>query len=796
MVGCGRFPALPASCSPRQETGFGLVPGTTPDQRAGGPSGQLSGITVLAGPSGCGKTTLAAAVADDVFRSAGADLVAWVNGSSRADVLVGYAGMLRDVTMTDLRTQPEAAATRMLAWLARTERTWLVVLDDVIDPAALRGLWPAGAAGRVIVTCRQNADLTGLGQLGARICRVGPFSPREALSYLASRLSDDTDQRAEALDLAADLGWQPLPLGLASSTMIGTTVSCRDYRQRFAARKTELLGRLPAEQITPVEIAWSLALDRADQRPPAGLARPVLTLLTLLDPAGVPARMLTTHSVCSSIALPGPQPLVTEQQIWAALASLAMVGMVEVEQPGRAAQVSMHPLLQTAGARLIPGKVLEAAALVAANGLLEAWPELAGAPVLGQALRDCAISLQEKTGQALWAPDPHPVLLQVGTSLADSGLAHHALSYWQALLSSSSQTLGAENEQTIVMRDQLAAAYAAAGELTEAIELYVLNVSLRERAGGPDHPDTLTARVSLANAHRAAGLLDAAIDGYARALSGREWALGTEAPDTLSARSQLAGAFHQVGRFDEAIKLYRRNVADWERRGGSEDRETLAEYVNLGRALQAAGEVDEAIRIFRRVRSVREKALGPEHADTLTTVASLAYAYRAAGRIKEAIPCYRQALAGREAILGPDHPDTLTALANLASCYHEAQKLKDAISLYERVLADRERIQGPDHPDTLTASGGLAAAYHSAGRLADAVPVYERTVAGFERVLGPDHPDTLTSRGNLAHAYYNARRLAEATEVFERALADCERVLGENHPLTTTMRENFLAISR
>lgn len=795
-VRSGRFAYLPPQCSPRLETGFGLPQGPVPDQLPGGASGRQARLTVLAGPSGCGKTTLAAAVASEAIRSGGVDAVAWINASSRADVLVGYAQLLYELGLADLREQPETAAARMLVWLARAEPGWLIVLDDVIDTATLRGLLPAGAGGQVIVTCRQTADLTELSGLGGRICQVGSFSPREALTYLSTRLSEDTDQRAEALDLAADVGWQPLPLGLAAATMLGTRLSCRDYRQRFSARMGELLGRLPAEQITPVEVAWSLALDRADQRPPAGLARSLLTLLTLLDPAGVPAAVLTTTSVSAVIALPGREPAITQQQVWAALASLAQVGLIEADQPGPQARISMHPLLQTAGARLIPGKVLESASLVAANALLEAWPPLSEDPVLAQALRDCAISLQEKTGEGLWMPDPHPVLLRAGASLTESGLAHHALSYWQSLLSVSSRVLGPDHDQTLAMRDQLAAALAAAGQIAEAIELYQFNLGVRERTIGPDHPATLTARENLADAYRTAGYLDAAIDGYSRVVTGREWALGADALGTLTARSQLAAACFQVRRLDDAIKLYRRNVTDWERVAGPGHRDTLAESVNLGRALQAAGELDEAIRILKSVRGVRERTMGATHPETLTTIAGLAYAYREAGRMKEALPCYRQALAGRQTMLGPDHPDTLTALANLASCYLAAQKLKEALPIYERVVTDRERIQGADHPDTLTALGNLAAAYHSAGRLGDAVRGYERTVAGFERVLGPDHPDTLTSRGNLAHAYFMARRLTEAIAVFERALADCERALGRDHPLTVTMRENLRAISR
>ena len=66
-----------------------------------------------------------------------------------------------------------------------TSRPWLVVLDDLADPANLEGLWPAGPAGRVLVT---SADATAVPR-GVRVVPVGPFSVREAISYLNGRLS-------------------------------------------------------------------------------------------------------------------------------------------------------------------------------------------------------------------------------------------------------------------------------------------------------------------------------------------------------------------------------------------------------------------------------------------------------------------------------------------------------------------------------------------------------------------------------------------------------------------------------
>jgi len=792
----GRVPALADFFSPRPETGYGIDANPVLVEPAGRPGGEYQAMTILVGPGGYGKTQLAAAVLQGHWRSRISDLQVWINAASRSAILVGYAQAASDIGLADRGALPEAAAMRFLDWLVRTDRRWLVVLDDVLDPATVRGLWPVGAAGQALVTCRPSADLSELAERGARTCPIGEFSRREALAYLTARLYDNSDQRVQALDLAADLGYMPLALALATATMAGTTLTCREYRLRFAGRRQELVGRAADASVSPAEVVWSLALDRADQRPPAGAARPVLALAAVLDPAGLPAQVLISRAACGYLSGRGNGAAADPKHAWAGLGNLVQSGLVKIDQATVAGLVAVHPVVQAAVRRLVPAVVLSEAARAAADALLEVWPLLEAEPALAQALRDCTGRLREIAGDALWTPEPHPVLIRAGTSLSDAGLAPSAIAYWQSLLNSSGRMLGAGHAQTLAFRDLLAAACEAAGQLDDAIDLYLISVAEREQAQGPDHPDTLTTRTSLARVYRATGMLEAAIDVYERALSDREWVLGTEHPDTLAARSQLASTYHLAGQLDSAIALYQSNLAEWERVFGPDHRESLAECANLGRVYQSAGRLDEAIAIFRRVHSVREKTLGANHPDTLTACGHLAYAYRTAGRMKEAIPCYRQTLAGREAVLGPDHLDTLTALANLASCYHSAHRMKEAIPLYERLLADRERLQGSDHPDTLTARGNLAGGYHSAGRLADAMPVYEQTLADFERVLGSDHPDTLTSRGNLAHAYYMARRHSDAIATFERTLADCERVLGLDHPLTQTIRDNLDAATR
>ncbi len=94
-----------------------------------------------------GKTQLAAAFAESLWQSGGVDLLVWIEATSRASVLSGYAAATAAVTGRDQASSGESVAAQFLSWLGETSRSWLMVFDDLSDPASLDGLWPARLAG-------------------------------------------------------------------------------------------------------------------------------------------------------------------------------------------------------------------------------------------------------------------------------------------------------------------------------------------------------------------------------------------------------------------------------------------------------------------------------------------------------------------------------------------------------------------------------------------------------------------------------------------------------------------------
>ena len=815
----GTVPPLADAYYPREQSGPDLASSLRPGQTVVLIHGEET-EQAPAAQGGTGKTQLAVEFTHAMWNSRAVEILIWVNAGSRESVITGFAQAANTVDASQPDEGAETAAARFVSWLAHTRRPWALVIDDLAELSDLEELWPAGASGRVLITTRLPADAFEDPAFEDRELRVVPvpgLNRREALDYVASRLTDYPDQRIEALDLGEDLDGLPLALAQATAAMSARRQGCREYRAQLAER----IRHMPAVPGASAAVlaTWSIAAECAHELPPTGLAWPTLVLAAMLDYHGVPGAVLTSPAACGYIAgRPSTANAADQNMVRAAINNLAQVGLVTIDPASSVRTVQMHASAQAAVRAYLPVADLEQVVLAAADALLETWPDGDGATEgqiaqgqiaqgqfaqaqfqqaqLEQALRDCAATLRTSDGGLLWKPEAHPLLFRAGLSLEHSRLSDAAITYWKSMVATSTRLLGPGHANAVVARDRLAAAYEAAGKSADAIAVFQTALTEREQHQGAEHPETIAARAHLAHAYQSAGRPADAISLYERTVADSVRLLGQAHPLTLDARASLAETHQASGNPREAVAAYEALLADAEHHLGAGHPTTLAARASLGAAYAASGRAKDAIAQYQRALADQERMHGPDHPDTIGARASLASAYRAAGKQKEAIAQYERVLAGRERIAGADHPDTIAARANLAFAVRSAGRLREAVPLYERTLADRMRVQGADHRDTLTARSNLAACYQQARRLTDAIPQYERAVADSERMLGPGDTETLTTRCNLATAYYTAGRLTDVVAVLQRALTDCERYLGPDHQMTQTVRENLDAATQ
>ncbi|MGX1973578.1 tetratricopeptide repeat protein [Streptomyces kronopolitis] len=613
---------------------------------------------VLSGPGGVGKSQLAASLARelrDQERSdgAGLDVLVWVRATGADQVISAYAEAAGRLNIPGVSPDDEDGAARLfLRWMAASGSRWLVVLDDVTDPAAIREWWPDSGTGRgwVLATSRrEDAQLSGEGR---SLVRVGLYTDSEARAYLRRRLTDAghvyLHDPIQAGEMAAELGHLPLALGHAAAYLINKRPTMADYLILLRDTSRRLGDLLPASADTegygrPVTASLLLSLDAVEEADASQLARPLLHLASLMDPLGHPVTAWTTPEVLDHLRTARPpqrrrlrkhHPPVTEAEVHNALEFLRTYALIT--QDTATAPLRMHALTARAVRETIPSGALTATARAAADAITSLWPHHDHEErELAALLRANVVHLDQLTRPALWQPTTHPCIYMASQSLTEAGLYHQAIEYDETTVRLSSSIHGPDHTDTLDARNNLAVSYRAVGRFEEALGLRERVLADYERVLGSDHPATFDARNNLGGSYGDVGRFEEAVDLGERVLADRERVLGSDHPTTLSTRHNLAVSYRDVGRFEEALDLGERVLADYERVLGSDHPTTLSTRHNLASSYRDVGRFEEAVDLGERVLADRERVLGSDHPATLSTRRSLARTREAAAALQQ-----------------------------------------------------------------------------------------------------------------------------------------------------------------
>lgn len=605
---------------------------------------------VLMGTGGSGKTQLAARYARAQLDAREVDLLVWVSASTRQAIVSAYADAAVEVAGADRADPAEKAADRFLAYLDVTGSRWLVVLDDVTDPAHVRGLWPpARPGGRVVVTTRRReAALTGGGR---EPVEVGLFSPEAAVAYMmaklhAHRVEDDPGQ---AVALARDLGYLPLALAQAAAYLIDAGMDCADYRRLLADQRSRLADLVPPDSGLPddhhatVAATWALSVKRADGLPPEHLAKPMLELISVLDSDGIPAAVLAAHVPRAHLAArreagtagegqgagpgSGERPEIaeiSEQEMNGALRCLHRLSLIEHAPTDPSRTVRAHQLIQRATRETLPPGDLHEACRVAAFGLAQSWRDCKEDATLARSMRANTAALISRVPDALRKPSFRPVAALYGESLERAGLLADAVSHYERLVEAACGWPGPDDPSTLSLRGHLARLRGQTGDLAGATSDGQRLLADMTRVHGPEHADTFAIRSDLISWQGEAGDPAGAASAARRLIDKMQRVLGHDHP---------------------AIWITLQSLTRWR-----------------GEAGDAAGAAKE----YQQMLASRPADMGPEHPATLTAIGNGAYWRGVAGDAPGALRAFRELHEKRLRVLGPDHPATLRARHNIA----------------------------------------------------------------------------------------------------------------------------------
>ncbi|WP_234537677.1 tetratricopeptide repeat protein [Streptomyces shenzhenensis] len=766
---------------------------------------------ILCGTGGVGKTQLAAQYARDLYESGRAEVLVWVNATSRSAVIDAFAGASVRLLGAG-RDEPQAAVQLFRKWLEQAPGTgrrrlgarWLVVLDDVPHVQALQNLWPPDVPhGRTLVTTR-NRDAVFLTTGRSRV-DVDRFTTREAVEYLTAKLARHGlhDTAEETAGLAEDLGRLPLALAQAIPYMVNRGLDCATYRARLANRARSLDDVLPTDtglpddQALTVAAAWDLSIDLADQQPPQGLARPMLHVLSLLDPNGIPEPVLlsppargylTGHAARPGAAGKGR----TETQDAAdALANLRQFSLIEYDARAGSGAVRIHQLIQRAVTERLADEDRTECARCTADALLDVWPGGERDMGLAAALRSNAGALTSCAEDVLYTPDTHGVLFRLGTSLGGVGRAAAARDYFKALARSVHRYLGHEHSDYFIARGHLAYWQGEAGDAVGAVEALDELLPRLKNTLGADHPETFAVRHGLAYWRGQAGNAVRAAAEFAELLLDHRRVLGDDHADTLGVRHDLARWRGEAGEQDRAVADLADLLPDMTRVLGADHRSTLATRHSLARWQGEAGDAERAAAEFAELLPDLGRVMGADHPDTLSARNDHARWLGEAGDAQGAVAALTELVPRRERILGELHPDTLVTRHRLAVWRGKSGDPDAAARELRSLRTDMIQALRRDDRRVFAVRLDLAFWYGEAGDPRRAVAHLAQLLIDMRRALREDDPYLLIARYNYARRLGETGDAAIPDAITElvRLLSDMERVLPADAPLVKAARE-------
>jgi len=550
------------------------------------------------------------------------------------------------------------------AILANRTEPWLLVIDNIAAPEALRGLLPAAGAGDVLVTSR-----AGIWPDRRMVLPVAPLTQPHAVR-LVTTLSGDPDQLTAAV-LADELGGLPLALAQAGCYVANSSLDLAGYLALYRCRRAELhqQGHAPDYPAT-VATTWQLAFS---QLSPA--ARAVLNLLAWYAPDTIPLDRLFSPGI--DIELPAPAEallrslIIDELHRHQTVTELITYGLLSRSGPG--GSVTVHRLVQAVTADQLTAGNDHRPWLDAAAVLLDAacpqWPGTQTTVTAWQSLQTHVRTVigHLRSGQPVSLTLRHVLADWTGMTSGDYVRVGELLT---AVVKDMLRVFGADHRNTLVARGSLAHCIGKTGDVVHARELAATVVEDMLRVLGPEHRDILYAWADFARWTGAAGDLVRARELAAELLD--QWGLGPEHRYTLVARAHLCRLTGETGDTVKARELAAALVEDTRRVLGPDHRQTLAARAYLVQWTGEAGEAARARELAAELAEDNKRVLGPDHRHTLLARAHLARWTGEAGDVTRARELAAALVEDNKRVLGPGHRYTLDARAHLARWTGEA----------------------------------------------------------------------------------------------------------------------------
>lgn len=674
----------------------------------------------LVGLGGIGKTQIAVEYA---YRYAqDYTSIFWLRAETSEYLRSDLIAIADRLDLPERGVQDQSRIVRAVHHWLTSHHGWLLIVDNVQEIEAVKGLLPPARNGSLLFTIRRPT----LGTF-AEIIRVEQMTQEEGIHFLLRRAKQKrhyaplhrfedavpASEYAAAEQLFAMMDGLPLALDQAGAYIEKTQSGFADFLHLFQKYPMQLLHVRETYEEHSLSVAktFLLAFEQLQQTNPT--AADLLTLYCMLPLDGIPEELVTEANACLGplLSVLGADTFLYHQ----ALQDLLSYSFVQRSPETR--RITLHRLVQLVIREYLAAEVQQQWAmrlLRAANAIFPQWQEYVVIP-------------EDNVDD--WPRNQRLLPLVFA--------CEQLIEQYQAHMPEAVHLLARAAHYL-----RLRAQYRQAEALCHRA------MQLNEVIHSSDHIDTAMVLFVHVPIYYDLGRYAEAEGFCRRALALYEQFLGAEHSVTIAAANFLAELSRLCGKNREAEVLFSRVLAFYEKYGKST--EIASPLFSLANLYRTQKRFEEAESLLLRSLAIREQEdMGLEHFHTAGSLRGLALLYTEWGCYEKAEPLYQRALAIYERTMAPEHPHIAITLMHFGQLYFLQQRYHEAEALYLRSLALQERIYAPEHThfiSLLTQLGQLASAQK---RYSEAEKHLKRALSLAEHALVPQDAQVAAIRSEL-----------------------------------------------
>ncbi|XP_042512943.1 protein KINESIN LIGHT CHAIN-RELATED 2 [Macadamia integrifolia] len=401
-------------------------------------------------------------------------------------------------------------------------------------------------------------------------------------------------------------------------------------------------------------------------------------------------------------------------------------------------------------------------------------------------------------------PVLHAVQLELGNTKTAMGRREEALVNLRRSLELKEKVLDPESRELGTANRDLAEAYVAVLNFTEALPFCLKAIEIHKAQLGSNS-------VEVAHDRRILGVIYSGLEEHEKALEQNElskkvlknWGLHS---DLLRAEIDAANMQIALGRYDEAVNTLKDIVQQTDK-----DSETRAlVFISMGKALcnqekfadskrcleiacgildkkdtvsptlvaegfmeismlyETMNEFETAISLLKRCLAILEKLPQEQHSEGSVS-ARIGWLLLLTGKVPQAIPYLESASEILKGTFGPKHFGVGYIYNNLGAAYLELDRPQSAAQMFAVAKDIMDVSLGPHHTDSIEACQNLSKAYGAMGSYVLAMEFQQRVIDAWES-HGPSARDESREAHRLLEQLKNKARGSASNEVPLKAL--------------------------